>query len=117
MTDQPNIPEDALRNTDPARDDDARVDAIIVTPRTATASDPYDLEWLFLSWAWDAGYRDWADGVRALARMLRGLERTGLVERRTIRRAGKPTHHGFVPTDSGRRALVALSGEWIPERD
>jgi len=96
-------------------DDDEVVTAVITTPRQAPASDPYDLGWLFTCWAWERGFRDWTDAVWTLARTLRGLERTRLIERRTLRRSGKPTHHGFVLTDEGRRAVSALSGDWIEE--
>jgi hypothetical protein len=96
-------------------DDDDVVAAVITTPRQAPAPDPYDLGWVFTCWAWESGYRDWDRAVRALARTLRGLARTGLIERRTIRRSGKSTHHGFVMTDEGRRAVDALSGDWIEE--
>jgi hypothetical protein len=105
-----------------ARDPHDRVEAVIIgRPRSSTAHHPpdrYDLGWLFLCWSWEAGYRDWKDGVHALARGLRGLEGIGFIERRTIRRPGRPTHHGFVITDHGREAVVALSGDWIgePER-
>jgi hypothetical protein len=44
------------------------------------------LKRLFFCWAWEAGYRDWTSGVRALARALRGLERNGLIARRPIGR-------------------------------
>jgi len=108
---------EALDNND--ADDDDLVEAVfIAAPSRATTDgpcDPYDLGWLFLCWAWEAGYRDWTQGVRALAQALRGLERTGLIERRTIRRAGRRTHHGFVLTEDGREAVTALSGAWIKE--
>jgi hypothetical protein len=92
----------------------ALVEAIITTPgETGTA--PYDLAWLFTCWAWEAGFRDWQTALRVLARVLRGLERSGLVERRAVRRAGQLTHHGFVLTDAGREAVTALSGHWIEE--
>jgi len=93
--------------------DDDLVRALITTPIHTAAGDPYGLEWLFLRWAWEAGYHDWNKAVRALARALRGLERIGLVERRTIRRANDGAHHGFVLTDEGRAALSALSGDGI----
>ena len=54
--------------------------------------------------------------VCVLARALRGLEEAGLIERRTIRRADGPTHHGFVLTEDGEEALRALSGDWILSR-
>ena len=127
MTDHPQNPDDPISNpldpdafdNDDGEDEDF-VEAVFIGPARATTGgsrDSYDLGWLFLCWAWEAGYRDWAQGVRALARALRGLERTGLIERRTIRRAGRPTHHGFVLTDEGREAVTALSGEWIKEVD
>jgi hypothetical protein len=78
--------------------------------------DPYDLERLFLEWAWSTGIREWQAAVRVLARTLHGLEGAGLIERRTVRRAGRTTHHGLVLTDLGRVALDALSGEWIKNR-
>jgi hypothetical protein len=96
-------------------DDDEVVEAVITPPRQTPASDQYDLGWLFTCWAWESGYRDWNPAVRALARTLRGLERTGLIERRTIRRSDKPTHHGFALTDEGRQAVAVLSGHWIEE--
>ncbi len=102
---------------DVANDTDDRVEAVFIgRPRESSAHhprDPYDLGWLFLCWSWHAGYRDWKDGVHALARALRAFERIGFIERRTIRRQGYPTHHGFVITDHGREAAGALSGDWI----
>jgi hypothetical protein len=64
---------------------------------------------------WESGFRDWNHAVRALARTFRVLERTGPIERGTVRRSGAPTHHGFVLTDEGRQAMIALSGDWIKE--
>jgi hypothetical protein len=96
-------------------EDDDLVEAVITTPRQAPTTEAYDLGWLFTCWAWESGYRDWDRAVRVLARTLRGLERTGLIERRTIRRVGQPTHHGFVLTRGGQEAIVALSGDWIAE--
>jgi hypothetical protein len=93
--------------------------AIIVAARRPRTDERYDLQQLFLAWAWFARFRDGADGwdgaVGALARTLRGLEGAGLIERRTIRRPGRRTHHGFTITDLGAEALKALSGEWIEE--
>jgi hypothetical protein len=104
---------------DAADDPDDWVEAVFIgRPRESPAHhhrDPYNLGWLFLCWSGHAGYRDWKDGVRALVRTLRGLERLGFIERRTIRRPGYPTHHGFVITDDGREAVAALSGDWIEE--
>ncbi len=68
------------------------------------------LEWLFLSWSWEGRFDTWDDGVRALARALRGLERIGLIERRTRREPGRPTRHGFVLTEDGLLTLAALAG-------
>ena len=69
-----------------------------------------DLSWLFLCWAWEAGYRDWLDGVRALARALRGLERIGFIERRRTRTAGDDPLHIFVLTEDGHDALKIIAG-------
>ena len=111
-------PLDPDANDEHADDEDQdMVEAIFINrrpeERTDHPSDPYDISWLFLCWAWEAGHRDWNQGVRALARALRGLERMGFIERRTIRREGHPTHHGFTVTDEGREAVTALSGDWI----
>jgi hypothetical protein len=91
------------------------VQTVICTPRQSPTSDRYDLGWLFACWVWESGCRDWNHALRALARTLRGLERIGVIERRTLRRAGAPTHHGFVLTHEGRQAVSALSGDWIEE--
>jgi DNA-binding PadR family transcriptional regulator len=75
------------------------------------------MERLFLEWAWFTRVPGgWQAAVRVLAHTLHGLEGAGLIERRTMRRAGRATHHGFVLTDLGREALDALSGEWIKDR-
>ena len=115
MTDHSDVPDDPLDKFDVADGSESFGETTNTTPRGRSATDRYDLQWLFLCWAWEAGYQDWGEGVRALARTLKGLEQLGLIERRTIRRAGEPTHHGLVLTDRGRRALVALSGDWIEE--
>ena len=114
MTDDSQHSNDPL---DPCDLDDADgvTDITMTTPRGKRGTEPYDLSWLFLCFSWEAGFRDWTQGVRTLARALRGLERTGLIERRTIRRAKEPTHHGWVLTDVGREALSALAGHWIDE--
>ena len=96
---------------------DGLVEAVITTPRQSPTGDRYDLGWLFTCWVWESGLGDWSRAVRALARTLRGLERIGLIERRTIRRASAPTHHGFVLTEDGRQAVAALSGGWIKEEE
>jgi hypothetical protein len=41
--------------------------------RTDHLSDPYDLEWRFACWSWEAGYESWNDGLRAPVQALRGL--------------------------------------------
>jgi hypothetical protein len=99
----------------PRVSDDDLVEAVFTTPPQSPTGDRYDLGWLFTCWLWESGFGDWDRGVRVLARTLRGLERTGLIERRTIRRPGRPTHHGFALTDDGREAVAALSGHWIEE--
>ena len=88
--------------------------AVFVGARRNT-TDRYALDDLFLEWAWNTGIRDWDVAVRILAGVLKGLERSCLIERRTIRRCGRPTHHGFVLTDLGHEAVRALSGDWIEE--
>lgn len=113
MTDYQDVPDDPLDADDVAHANEVFVEMTITTAGGRSASDRYDLSTLFLSWAWQAGYRDWDEGVKAVARTLRGLERVGFIERRTIRRAGQPTHHGFVLTEEGRQALVAVSGDEI----
>ena len=93
--------------------------AIIVGARRERPDERYDVEQMFQEWAWFAQFRDGRDGwdgaVGALARTLRGLEGAGLIERRTIRRPGRRTHHGFTITDLGLDAVKAMSGEWIEE--
>jgi hypothetical protein len=128
VTDHPRNPDDLIPDPidpdhiDAADDPDDWVEAVFISRQSGSTSnhprDPYDLGWLFLCWSGHAGYGDWKDGVYALARALRAFERIGFIERRTIRRPGRPTHHGFVITDRGRDAVVALSGDWIggPER-
>ena len=125
MTDHPQNPNDPISNSVDLDDvdcsDEDLVEAVFVRrptrPTTGDPRDPYDLGWLFLCWSWEAGHRNWNDGLRALVRALRGLEETGFIERRRIRRAGHDTHHGFVLTKDGHEALKALSGDWIKEMD
>ncbi len=117
MTDSNSKNQPPLR---PSEDEqDGHVEALFVVRRApaspAQEPDSFDLGWLFLCWAWEARFHSWERGLRALARALRGLEENGLIERRRIRRSGRPTHHGFVLTDEGREAVFALSGEWIKE--
>ena len=124
VTDHPHDPDDPISDPfdtdyvdaeEDDDDDDDWVEAVFIAKRPATvhARDPYDLGWLFLCWAWESRSGGWSKAVRALARALRGLEQAGLIERRNIKRAGRPTHHGFVLTDEGREAVTALSGDWI----
>ena len=81
-----------------------------------TVARPYDLEQLFVEWAWHVSvHRDWDEAVRVLARALRGLERAGLIERRTIRLPGHKPHHAVRLTPLGKEALVALRGDWIDD--
>lgn len=87
--------------------------AILIGPPRPASGDPYDLEQLFLAWAWGAKFRSWDDAVRVLGRALRGLEETGLIERRTIRRGRGRVHHGFALTADGQEAIEALRGDWI----
>ncbi len=94
-------------------EEDDFVEAIFLGPPRQPATDPYNLGQLFLCRAWGTGYRDWNTGVRVLARALRALAEAGLIARRTIRRVSGPTHHGFVLTEDGEKALRALSGDWI----
>ena len=75
--------------------------------RTGRRTDAPDLEWLFTCWCWEAGYRDWEDGVRGLARVLRGLERIGFVARARFRE--RAHRHTFVLTDEGREALEVFA--------
>lgn len=120
MTNHPNDPDDSISNPlDPDGDDhidDDSVEALFISrthARSDRPRDPCDLGWLFLAWSWEARYRNWSNGLRALVHALRGLEEIGLIERRRIRRVGRNNHHGFVLTDEGREAIAALSGEWI----
>lgn len=94
--------------------DDSHV--VIIHPNTKRTNDRYAVDQLFTEWAWSARFKDdWDGALRALACTLRGLEGAGLIERRTVRRTGHPTHHGFRLTELGREALDALSGDWIKE--
>jgi hypothetical protein len=110
------IPDSPNDQTAGAADPDQETRAVIAIPGHRVSGEEYDVGQLFLEWAWEARFpEEWEGAVRALARTLRGLEGAGLIERRTIRRSGAPTHHGFVLTELGRRALHALSGDWIKE--
>jgi hypothetical protein len=109
------FPDDLNPEPDDAHliEEDDFVQAIFIGPPRQPTADAYDLGQLFLCWASGTGYRDRNTGARALARALRGLAAAGLIERRTIRRVSGPTHHGFVLTEGGEKALRALSGDWI----
>ena len=95
----------------PADADGERTVAVFLPRRRHPPSEEEQLANAFLRWAWEAGFDDWDDAVRALARTLRGLERTGFIERYTIRRPGHPPRHGVTLTDDGRSLLAALAGE------
>ena len=65
------------------------------------------LAWTCLSWTWGARYTRWEDGLRALARALRGLEEAGLITRHTARAAGELPLHGLTLTKDGHAVLEA----------
>src|SRR5688572_16413527 len=88
---------------------DADETLVLFVGTRKAVSERYALDGLFLEWAWNGGFAEWDLAVRTLARTLRGLQTSGLIERRTIRRVGCPTHHGFVVTALGQQALHALS--------
>jgi hypothetical protein len=112
----PAEPAPAPANADACSPDHVEMYAVIVTPRTEPSLDRYDLGQLFLEWTWSARFPGgWGASVQVLARTLRGLEQAGLIERRTIRRVGHPTHHGFVLTNLGHEAVNALSGDWMKD--
>jgi hypothetical protein len=69
------------------------------------------LESIFMVWGWNAGYRSWYTAVRALARAVRGLEQSGLMERNTTRRLGDRPRRVWTLTDDGRHVAAALTGE------
>jgi hypothetical protein len=99
-----------------ARQSDEVTTAILIGPPRPASGDRYDLEQLFLAWAWGAQFGSWKNAVRVLGRALRGLEQAGLIERRTIRRGHGRVHHGFVLTADGQEAIEALRGDWIRSR-
>ena len=118
MTDHPNNRIDP--NRDPVESHSQAPDGLItVVGRSCPAAEPrrdsLDLAMLFLWWSLATEFRNWKGAVRALARALQGLERLGFIDRRTVRRPGHRTHDGFVPTDGGLTALIALSGDSIRE--
>ena len=89
--------------------DDSETLAILCSRSREQSSAGYDLERLFVEWAWFAGFRDWDKAVRALAHVLRGLEGAGLIERRAIRRVGRRPLHGLRLTPLGTKAVECLS--------
>ena len=100
VTDHSQNPDDPISNPlDPdghdhiEDDDEDSVEVVFISrptqPTPDARRDPYDFGGLFACWSWEAGYRNWNDGVRALVRALRGLEEIGLIERRTIRCVGR----------------------------
>ena len=89
---------------------DARTVAILIPrPSPDPPTVERQLENAFLRWAWEAGYRRWEDAVRALAMTLRGLERTGFIERHAVRRRGARPRHGFTLTEDGVSLLETLT--------
>jgi hypothetical protein len=112
-SDQGDSPDECDTDNDDGED---FVEAVFIGSRPRVSADRYDLEQLFLAWAWGAHYRDWKTAVRVLARALRGLSEAGLIERRTIRRRSGQTHHGFALTADGYEGLQALAGDWIRDR-
>jgi hypothetical protein len=96
-----------------ARQSDEVTRVILTGPPRPASGDRYDLEQLFLAWAWSAKFGSWKNAVRVLGRALSGLEEAGLIERRTIRRGPGRVHHGFVLTADGQEAIEALRGDWI----
>ena len=111
MTD---YPDDTAKAADAAPETADRTIAIIRSHVRVDTTHKF-LEWMFLCWAWEAGYHQWGDGLRGLARGLRGLERTGLIERRTVRRRGEPTIHAVTLTEAGHALLAKLSGDTAEE--
>jgi hypothetical protein len=94
----------------PREGPDARTIAIVIPPPSPEPPTvERQLENAFLRWAWEAGYRRWEDAVRALARTLRGLERTGFIERHVVRRPGARPRHGFTLTEDGVSLLETLT--------
>jgi len=78
----------------------------------ASGTDRYHrLESIFMVWGWHAGYRSWYAAVRAVARAVRGLEQSGLMERTTTRRLGDRPRRAWTLTDDGRQVAAALTGE------
>lgn len=101
-TDQP------LPEADPGADD--RTEVWFLRRRDTPPTEHDRLEHLFVCWAWGAQFGSWENAVRALARTLRGLERTGFIERHTLRHPGEPPRHYVTLTEDGRDLLAALSG-------
>ena len=120
MSDKPSrkVPQSADPPENRPLDAPGETVAMFYGPRRQPTGDPYDLERLFLEWAWFTQVAGgWPGAVRLLARALRGLQGAGLIERSRVRRHGHATHHGFVLTDLGQEALQALSGDWVKDAD
>lgn len=91
--------------------------AIFIGEGTRTTSERPDspailhsrLEWCLLRWAWGAGYQDWPEGVRRLARTLRGLVDADLIERGRVVDADGRVRHTVVVTDDGHELLRLLA--------
>lgn len=89
---------------------DARTIAIFIPPPSPEPPTvERQLENAFLRWAWESGFGRWENAVRALARTLRGLERTGFIERHVVRRPGARPRHGFTLTEDGVSLLETLT--------
>lgn len=88
---------------------DDRTEVVFLRRRRGPDSPHERLEQAVLCWTWCAGYDSRKDGLRALARALRGLEETGLITRHTVRREGEPPLHGLTLTDDGHACLAALA--------
>lgn len=89
---------------------DGHTVAIFLRRPSAPPTEREQLGNAFLRWAWEAQFGSWEDAVRALARTLRGLERTGLIERHTLRCPGEPPRHCVTLTEDGLDLLATLSG-------
>ncbi len=96
----------ASRRPDP--DNLGRNDCLGIAGCRQPASVHERLSWTCLGWIWGAGYTQWEDGLRAMARALRGLEQAGLITRHTTRAADEPPLHRLMLTKDGHAVLEAL---------
>jgi hypothetical protein len=74
------------------------------------------LSYLFLHIAWESGHPRWESAVRTVARMLRGLEGAGLIERQRISAADGRAVHLIRVTALGQEALRLLEGRGALDR-